>query len=162
MNPAELPLRDIHVPAPPAWWPPAPGWWILCGILVAGAAAFWWWWRRRRRAATAAQIALRELARLRAAAPQIGAATLARELSVLMRRAAISFYPRAEAAAITGEAWLQFLDRPLEGNPFSKGPGRLLAELPYRPGAAAAETGPLLDLCERWIAAASRRKEERA
>ena len=154
MNPVDLPLRDIHMPAAPGWWPPAPGWWVLAVFLVVAAAALWWV-RRGGGSLSAAAAARQEVARLRAAAPQIEPSQLVRELSVLMRRAAISFYPRTEVAAITGEAWLQFLDRSLPGRPFSRGPGRLLAELPYRPGVTAEEAGPLLDLCAQWIETAA-------
>jgi hypothetical protein len=154
MNPAELPLRDIHVPPAPGWWPPAPGWWILAVLLLVAFAAFWLW-RRRHRKLSAADAARREIARLRSTAGQVGPLQLAQELSVLLRRAAISLYPRTETASITGENWLRFLDRPLPDQPFTCGPGRLLAELPYRPGVSMEETAPLLDLCARWIDAAS-------
>jgi hypothetical protein len=154
MNPLDLPLRDIHAPPPPGWWPPAPGWWILAALIFIAVAAFWSW-RRRRPGLSAADGARREIARLRSTAAQIGPLQLARELSVLVRRAAISFYPRTETASITGENWLRFLDRPLPDAPFTLGPGRLLAELPYRPDVSMEQAGPLLDLCARWIDAAS-------
>jgi len=155
MNGAELPLRDIHLPPAPGWWPPAPGWWALALIVVAAIAIFFWWARRRRRL-TAAVAARREVARLREAAPGLEPARLARDISALLRRAAISFYPRAQAAAITGENWLRFLDEALPEQAFSRGAGRLIAELPYRATVSREEVVPLLDLSARWIDAAAR------
>ena len=38
MNPAELPLRDIHLPEPVSWWPMAPGWWWVIGLLLLASA----------------------------------------------------------------------------------------------------------------------------
>lgn len=154
MNPIDLPLRDIHLPPGPGWWPPAPGWWVLAALVIVAAAVFRWQ-RHRHRRLSAADAARREIGRLRGMAPEIGPSRLAQELSVLVRRAAISFYPRAETASITGENWLRFLDRPFPDNPFTRGPGRLLAELPYRPGVSPDEAAPLLDLCARWIDAAA-------
>ena len=155
MNPATLPLRDIHLPPAPGWWPPAPGWWALVVIGIAAIAGLWWW-RTRHRRLSAGTAARREIERLRRAAHEMGPALLAQELSVLLRRAAVSFYPRTDAAAITGENWLRFLDQPLTGQPFSTGQGRLIAELPYRRVVTATEAGPLLDLCAQWVEAAAR------
>ena len=53
-------------------------------------------------------------------------------------------------AGLTGEAWLQFLDRYAVDNAFTQGAGRALVEAPYRPDAPlpAAE---LTAVVEQWI-----------
>jgi hypothetical protein len=146
MKPNLSQLRDIHLPAPVSWWPPAPGWWALAGLLLIVIAAAYALYRRRRRERWRGA-ALAELARLRNAAP----ALLLRESSVLLRRVAISRFPRREVAGLTGEDWLAFLDRTLgEGTPFQSGAGRVLLRGPY--AMTADDDAPaLLGLCERWI-----------
>jgi hypothetical protein len=49
-----------------------------------------------------------------------------------LRRAALAYTPRNPVAGMTGRQWLEWLDRGLEGRPFTEGPARWLAELPYR------------------------------
>lgn len=83
-----------------------------------------------------------------------------RQLSILLRRLSISLFPRAEAAGLTGEAWLTFLDRPLQRPAFSVGEGRVLAEAPYRPEVQAEEVEPLLALTREWIDAVARTRRE--
>ncbi len=149
-DPATLPLRDIHLPPPPAWWPPAPGWWLLAGVLlILLLLATWLWFRWRRHAPL--RSALRELQQLRqavrsGAAPSI----LVARLSMLLRRIALLRHPERRVACLSGGAWLRFLDEGLEGTPFSSGPGRALAEAPYRPQTEA-DLAVLLDLAESWI-----------
>jgi hypothetical protein len=138
-------LRDIHLPPPVPWWPPAPGWWaLLAMVLILSALGGWIYVLRRRGRWRGA--ALEELARLRGAAPELAF----RELSVLLRRVAISRFPRHEAAALTGEAWLSFLDRGLGGTEFRSGAGRALLSGPYA-REAEWDAAALFDLCERWI-----------
>jgi len=149
-----LPLRDIHLPPAPSWWPPAPGWWAL-GAGVLCALAFWFWWRRRAHG-SAIDVARRELDALRERALREDARPLLQELSILLRRLAVSRFPRREIAGVTGTAWLEFLDRPLADQPFSTGAGRILIEGPYRRDTRDVELGPLLDLCSEWIAALER------
>jgi len=155
VKPALAQLRDIHLPAPVSWWPPAPGWWLLAAALLLSVSGLFWWQRRRRRSRWR-RIALGELARLRAllkshqAQPQ----TLVGDLSILLRRAALSCFPRAEVAALHGERWLAFLDRILgAGSSFQSGDGRLLAVAPYLPRPAIDETSllALFALGERWL-----------
>ncbi len=148
MSPAELPLRDIHLPEPVGWWPPAPGWWLLLGLALAGAAAWAWLaWRRRTRVRRAALAEWKRIEETYAADGDV--ARLARDLSILMRRAAVTADERPRVAGLTGEAWLAWLDQGLDGRPFSQGPGRCLAEAPYRPDAEeqVVDAMALLGLC---------------
>lgn len=136
MNPEDLPLRDLHLPAPPGWWPPAPGWWLLMAI-AAGLVA-WFAWRALTAwlAARPRRIALARLKRAEADYAASGdVARLAKTLSGLLRRAMLAYVPRGEVAGLTGEAWLTFLDRGLDEPLFTRGAGRELEALPYRPPA---------------------------
>lgn len=133
MNPEDLPLRDLHLPEAIGWWPLAPGWWLLlalalAGLLLAARAIY-----RRRRQGAARRRALAELARLEAAYASDGdVVRFASALSTLLRRAMLAYAPRDEVAGLTGREWLEWLDRGLERQPFSSGPGQTLAALPYR------------------------------
>lgn len=129
MDPAELVLRDIHLPPEPSWWPPAPGWWVLTLLLVL---ALVWLWRTlaRARARQRRRIAI-EAELSQALAPAEPSAQLAL-LSQLLRRAARHSDPRA--VTLHGEDWLHFLDGSAPDQPFSRGPGRILLDGPFRGG----------------------------
>ncbi len=161
-------LRDIQLPAAVSWWPPAPGWWWLSGIALLAYFAwrYEWYarWRRPARASAAPAAdtaAFEELARARAAFADDGdVCALVAALSVLLRRVAMGFVSRDEAAALTGEPWLEWLDAQVGGEAFSSGPGRALADAPYRaPASVASEVDgdALLRVCEEWVLAMSRR-----
>jgi hypothetical protein len=139
-------LRDIHLPAPVSWWPPAPGWWVLLLLALIFAGLVYLFYLRHRRNRWR-QIALAELVRLRGETPD----RLLPVLSVLLRRVAISRFPRHDVASLTGDAWLAFLDRALgDGAAFQSGAGRILLNGPYA-DKVDADAESLLVLCERWI-----------
>jgi hypothetical protein len=144
----DLPLRDIHLPQPIGWWPPAIGWWLLVVLVPLLIAALIWLTRRARRM-TPAKLALCELDRLQAdeiTSPQEKAATL----SALLRRVAITLFPRQEVAGLAGDEWLRWLDQFMGKPLFSEGPGRGLIEAPYQPiGAVDAEV--LAIICREWL-----------
>lgn len=127
MNPAELPLRDIHLPPPPGWWPPAPGWWLLAALLLAALTGLALWLRRRMRKARH-RAALEAELTLALAADSPAEQVVA--LSQLLRRAARQVDP--QAATLSGEAWLRWLDGADASAPFSQGPGRVLLDGPFR------------------------------
>ena len=156
-------LRDWHLPGPVSWWPPAPGWWLVAGLGLAGLALAIILRRRRRRRGAAVRAALAELGVLRG---QLGTGldqrAFAAAVSVLLRRLALTRFPRERVAGLSGSAWLAFLDATGGGEGFSRGPGLLLADQPYRdpaaepPGAVpdgAAASAALADLAARWLRA---------
>jgi hypothetical protein len=133
MDPEQLPLRELHLPEAIGWWPLAPGWWVLIALAVLGLgylmykAFLKWRWNAARR------MALRELARVRGEYESgLDAVTLATELSQLLRRTMLAYARRDEVAGLTGQRWLQWLDRGLADQPFASGPGQALESLPYR------------------------------
>jgi hypothetical protein len=127
-------LRDIHTPGMIETWPPAPGWWILAALsallLIAGLTWLYRYWRanRYRREAMSELVRLLEnwhkneddLAYLEA-------------LQKLLKRAALTSFPREEVASLTGEAWVQFLDRTTGSHNFSIGEAEVLIDGTYRP-----------------------------
>ncbi len=152
-DPAKLPLRDIHLPEPVAWWPLAPGWWVLAALLLGAfvLAGGWWWQKRRRRLRVAA---LGELARIELAYASTGDAhALARALSQLLRRVALVSAGQ-DAAALTDEAWLALLAR-LGGEAWPAHLAEVLLTAPYSARAAAtlpaAHGADALGLTRRWF-----------
>jgi hypothetical protein len=85
---------------------------------------------------------------------------LAREISVLLRRLSISLFPRTEVASLTGERWLEFLDRHVPGNPFTRGQGRMLVEAPYRQNVDRDEMENFIQQCKTWIDSVSRQRKK--
>lgn len=133
MDPEQIPLRDLHLPADIGWWPLAPGWWLLVAMAVVGICwllyrAFLNWRanRARRAALKQLEVIMREYARSN------DLAVLAKQLSELLRRAVLAYAPRTEVAGLTGDSWLEWLDRGLDAPVFSGGPGRCINTLPYR------------------------------
>ncbi|MEO5340516.1 MAG: DUF4381 domain-containing protein [Magnetococcus sp. MYC-9] len=158
-----LELRDIHLPDALLGWPPALGWWLVLGMLLAVAVVLGYFWRHKRRNRLR-DAALAELERLVADhARHQDARQLATALSHLLRRVCLSplWHPGVDrtatpgVAGLTGEAWLQFLDQALEGEPFSRGAGRWLLSLPFQPQATApvpdTELTALIAVCRSWI-----------
>jgi hypothetical protein len=149
MDPDQLPLRDIHMPEIVGWWPLAPGWWLLIALAAAGLCyALYrqylkWRWNAARRAALA------ELSRIRRDYEQgSDALTLAKSLSELLRRSMLAYAPRGEIAGLTGDQWLQWLDRGLDDRPFTAGSGRDIESLPYRKPESIGEDADIAGLIE--------------
>jgi len=141
MSPAELPLRDVHLPPTPPWWPPAQGWWwVGAALLLLVAVLLWLAWRRQARRRGWRLQFDRELAAAGPATARVAA------MSSLLRRAARRIEPGADT--LRDEAWLRLLDG-RKGQAFSAGPGRLLLEGGFRADLAAAEAAQLEPLARQ-------------
>ncbi len=135
---SNIPLHDIHLPDPVSWWPPALGWWLLLTLVVLSIVLIFWL-KRRRQLFKLRKTSIAELDALyKTYQKQYDAKRFARELSVLLRRVCISYFPTSEAAGLTGTAWLVFLDSLLSskhnksGQKFSNGVGEVLVKAPYQ------------------------------
>lgn len=135
MNPSSqqlLQLRDIHLPGGPAFWPPAFGWWVLAAALVALLAWVSVVALRRYRIRRHRQRVLVALARLEQGLASERTPEVLARISVLLRRLALTQFPRQQVAVLTGTAWLRFLDDSGGNGRFAKGPGQVLATGPYQ------------------------------
>lgn len=133
MEPSSIPLRDVHLPDAIGIWPLAPGWWVLIAVtLVLAGVGLRYLWQSYRLGASR-RVALRALGRLHADYKHHGnPVAFAAEVSELLRRAMLAYSRRAEVAGLTGQAWLDWLDKDLAIPQFDGDAGRGLLELPYR------------------------------
>ena len=133
MNPADIPIRDLHLPAEPGFWPLAPGWWVVMAVLVLLLVTAIVALYRQQRRSRARRFALRCVDQAMVEFRTHGnAVMLSTALSDVLRRAMLAYSPRRDVAGLTGEAWADWLDRGLPQPLFSHGPGRALLSLPYR------------------------------
>lgn len=101
-----LPLADIHLPDAPSYWPLAWGWWLAFAAIVLLFIAFFMLMKRRNQSLAAKKAALKQLNTI---TDEQGLSAI----NTLLKQAALSYYPRARVAPLTGEAWLMFLDQQL-------------------------------------------------
>ena len=165
--PAGPDLRDIHLPPAPSWWPPAPGWWILAIVLLVAIGFGIAMLVREVRARRWRGRIVAELDRIAAThASQPDGVRLATDVSQLLRRASRVIAP--SAAALEGEAWLDFLDRQFDAAStrarvearFRSATGRVLIDAPYRRDADVDAT-QLLTLARDWLKRALPRGRDR-
>ena len=161
-DPASLQnLNDIIEPAGVSFWPPTPGVWLVVALVVlwvvVGVVLMGFRWRRNayRRAGMRA---LRRI-RLEIHAPDRKPdrkMTALRHLSALLKRVALTAFPREAVAALSGDRWIAFLDASMDGGRFASPAGQLLADIAYRPSTMAGEIPDrelekLFNLAGQWI-----------
>jgi len=142
-------LNDIVLPPPVPWWPPAPGWFVLAALLLLallwlGARA----WRRGRR-----NRYRREALRLLARSEEANDPVSTQYVPELLKRAALSAYPRNKVAALSGDDWHRFLDESAGMQRFARGAGHLLDRLAYgrETALSSEELQELYGAAEQWL-----------
>ena len=150
-------LRDIVAPPPVPWWPPAPGWYWLFGfllflMLVLVLRSLLRWQHNRYRREALAELARHESALVDPARRADALSAMAE----LLKRAALTAFPRGQVATLTGPAWFAFLDRAGRTASFSAGCGATLENAAYDSRSAAAldeaQTRELASIVRDWLA----------
>jgi Domain of unknown function (DUF4381) len=146
----ELPLRDIHLPDAISWWSLAVGWWItlvLIPILLWISFKVYKYLTRK----TAIKTAKKILTALKQDKTKSKAQKVM-EISALIRRVAMSVDSRKKCAGLTGQEWLEYLDKPLKYNGFTQGVGQHLVDVCYRKNNAEnINVSELINLAECWL-----------
>jgi len=149
-------LHDIVVPTPPSWFPPAPGWYALgFTVLILLGFLLLRWYRHYQRNRYR-RLALYELDQLqkqwRENQPP---ARWLPQLPVLIKRTALAAYGRQQVAALSGQQWLDFLDRTAGKTRFNNASGQRLLAYSYAPltsiQADQQHIQELFSLCRSWL-----------
>jgi HAMP domain-containing protein len=103
-------LKDIHLPPAPDWWPPACGWWLLAALFLSLIIFGLVKWFRHQDRLRPIKLAVKELKSmdLQTADPEQRRLTL-QQLSGLIRRFALVFFPQEQTAEFCGREWLDFI-----------------------------------------------------
>lgn len=147
-NPLDA-LRDIHTPPPIGWWPLAPGWWILAALIIIAIAAIVYWYKRRPKKKVIVDYRQTTLSELEKIANTEQDDAFIQELTVLMKRYVHAYQPNA--AALTGKAWIDFLDQTGGQGQFQTYHHQLCVA-PYQPGKTE-QKDELIKLVKNWISA---------
>lgn len=149
-------LADIVVPAPVAWTPQTWGWAALAVLLMVLMAWALWALRQQRQANRYRVEALAALDELSAAVAQIDRRAMALiTIGELVKRTALTAFPREDVARLSGAEWVAFLNRHA---PSSLAPSAvaLFDDLEYRgPDALRAmapqDASAVIDAARVWI-----------
>ena len=157
LTPQNLDLRDIHLPDPISWWPIAPGWWLVIVSLFLIIAVIF----ILRKIYLGKQLKRDIISKLENIKQQFhktqNKSQLAKSLSILLRRASITYYPENNIAGLTGNNWLNHLDitnsNGSPGRVFQSNTGEVLLSAPYLPDNSIHDydAQALIQLCESWL-----------
>jgi hypothetical protein len=120
-------LRDIHLPAPISEFPIAPGWWVLAlaALLLLYFTIRWAWkfWRSNQYR----RVGVKQLNEIFSQFQyDEDHKRYLSSYSSLLKRIALTVYPREKVASLTGEEWVAFLDQSYRNRGFSVGVGQVL------------------------------------
>ena len=155
-HPSLSQLRDIHLPDPISIWPPAPGWYLAAILIIAGFATGYYFLYRYWRNNSARRMALKQLTQLEQRYHNNPASNdIVAELSILLRRLALAYFPRNDIAGLQGSAWLDFLNKTAKTTLFSAASAEILTLGPYQKQSQQ-NLDEVFIACKQWIKKASR------
>jgi hypothetical protein len=143
-------LRDIHLPEPIGWWPLAPGWYLLVLLVIAILITIIFFLRRYYLNGSAKRDALRLLKIYQQQyQSEMNSQISSAHISLLLKRVALAYFPRARVASLQGDEWILFLNNTAKKLNFEEVRAELL-EMPYQPQKDC-DLGLLFEMAHTWI-----------
>lgn len=135
-DPASLQnLNAIVLPAPVDWWPLANGWYVVFGIMLIAVSWFgyrsvqrWFANRYRRAALQKLQLLAEDIQ------SEVNRDSSLRQIPILLKRTALSAYPREQVASLSGKDWFGFLNSNIRNPPFTESSFVTLDKISYTCG----------------------------
>ena len=127
-------LQDIHLPAEIGLWPPAWGWWVLALLIIATVSALVFFIKRKISRNAYRTIAIAELNSIHKKYGSDQNSEYLQNLSIILRRTALSGFGSQFNASLKGNEWLKWLDEQCTKTnlQFSQGVGAALLIGPYQ------------------------------
>lgn len=147
-----LPLNDIHLPDAIGLWPPAIGWWLLLlsAVIVLVLLYIAWQkyqkkWRYRRSALQQLQQCYQQFHN-----DDIDTQQALHTMLALLKRTAMTAYPLAPIASLTGKPWLALLNQQTHKPCFTGDLAQIITLLQYQADSEA-DIKTLYHACQQWI-----------
>ena len=158
MNPQD-PLAALHPlrdPASIGWWPLAPGWWVLIALAVIAIAIACYYLVRRYRANAYRRLALKQLQTIQSRyadgpGDDLCIQNTASDSNALLKSVALRVFPRHDIAALSGDAWLDFLNKTRRSESTDTEFSTAFANAAYLAKVPDLDAEQLFRACQNWI-----------
>jgi hypothetical protein len=149
MDYSQIPLRDMQMPDTIGWWPLAYGWWLL--IISVIIIAFLFGRYLRKKLNDPRRYALDALKQVEQAYLQDpDGKRLVMQSNALLKRLALSLYPREQVAPLSGDRWCRFLQE--TGGVSDPAVLEVLAQGPYQEQLSdTIDSAALIRFTRQWI-----------
>ena len=156
-DPASLQgLNDIVLPESAGWWPLASGWYFLLGLLLVFLTWFIYTSIKHRIKNRYRRTALNQLQLMTQEINKTGKRdSVLRQIPVLLKRTALTAYPRRQLASLTGKSWHDFLNSKVGTPSFTESICNSLDTISYSVGnldtVDTEAANELLKACKHWL-----------
>ena len=153
----ELSIRDIHLPDSLHWWPPAIGWWLLAILLIASLVGLFLLIKRYRKKWGYRNVALALLKKdykhwrqQNATTKSTASQEALQQMLRVLKRTAITAYPKADAASLHGQPWVDFLNQQTNSDYFQQQCSDILLNQQYQ-ASANIDITAFYHACRAWV-----------
>ena len=143
-------LRDIHLPHSISQWPLAPGWYLIAVLVISLLATLVFFVRKAYTFARPKREALRLLTNYQNSyESDMNSQVTSAQISLLLKRVALAYFPREKVASLQGDDWIFFLNQTAKKVNFEEVRAELI-EMPYQ-SPKDCDLGLLFEMTRQWI-----------